>query len=272
MAGRVEVRVGRTRPSDQRTGYLLGVQKMSRIYSNCLEMIKEVERDAWEMGVQVPVQSMQDKVGELMTRELRAYGFTITPPQDKLDEMVEYLFPKSSVLDYCRAELVDRVGGVPLNPGNSYKVRGQVWSEFLHNGTFAYTYSCRMCQQLPRIIQELRDKPGTRQAIINIHSNFYESFDPANPDLPHQDLHRLGGVARIPCSMYYQMMRRDGKLDLIYTMRSCDFLTHFAVDIWLAARLQEHVANQLGIPRGNFSYFTGSLHAYEKDMKTRGIF
>ncbi len=243
-----------------------------RIYENCHEMIREVERDLWEMGINVPIQSMQDKVGDQLTKELRAYGFTILPPHANRDAMVEYLFPKSAVVDYCQQEHLDRVSGVAMNPGNSYKVRGQVWSEFLHNGTFAYTYSCRFVQQLPRIIKELKDKPGTRQAIINVHSNFYESFDPANPDLPHQDLHRLGGVARIPCSMHYQFLRREGRLDAIYTMRSCDFLTHFPVDIWLAIALQAHIANAIEVAPGNFSYFTGSLHAYEKDMKARGIF
>jgi hypothetical protein len=250
---------------------------MSRIYQDAFEMVREVERDLWEMGINVPVQSMQDKKvdgdPELgMTKELRAYGFSVTNPLARLDDMVEYIFPKSTVLEYCKVELEDRTGGLPLNPGNSWKVRGQVWGEFIHNGTMAYTYSCRMCQQLPVIIKELREKPGTRQAIINIHSNFYESFDPSNPDLPHQDLHRIGGVARIPCSMYYQMLRREGKLDLVYTMRSCDLLTHAPVDWWLAVKLQEHIAKALEIPVGSFHYFTGSLHAYAREMKARGIF
>lgn len=248
-----------------------------RIYADCHEMVREVERDLWEMGLDIPIQTMQDvKVDgdpdRGMTKELRAYGFTITSPLARLDEMVEYIFPKSSVLEYCDLEIQDRVSGQIMNPGNSHKVRDQVWSEFLHNGTFSYTYSQRITPQLRKIIDELKARPGTRQAVINIHSNFFESFDPNNPDLPHQDLHRIGGVARIPCSMYYQFLIRNGSLDGIYTMRSCDFLTHAPVDWWLAIKLMDHIAREVGVPLGYFHYFTGSLHAYRREMKARGIF
>lgn len=76
----------------------------------------------------------------------------------------------------------------------------------------------------------------------------------------------------MPCSLYYQFLRRDNQLNMVYAMRSCDFLTHFPVDISLAMLLQRYVANQLMIDAGSFTYFTGSLHAYHKDMKERGIF
>lgn len=235
-----------------------------RIYMDCMEAVREVEREMWEMSIRVPIESMQDKVvagdPELgMTRELRAYGFTILPPQANRDKMVQYLFPGNAVLEYCRAEHKDRISGQVLNPGNSYMVRNQVWSEFLHDGQFAYTYSERITPQLNRVIEELRVRPGTRQAIIEIHNN-------------EIDLDRMGGKARIPCSMYYQLLRREGKLDLIYTMRSCDFLTHAPVDWWLAMAMQEHIAWALAIPVGNFTYFTGSLHAYARELKLRGIF
>lgn len=249
---------------------------MSRIYTSCMEMVREVERDLWEMGINVPVQSMQDKQGPFNTREVRAYGFTITPPFDKadMDAMVEYIFPKSTVVEYCEQEIKDRTSEQILNPGNSYKVRNQVWGDFLHDGKFSYTYSERITPQLMKILKELRDKPGTRQAVINIHSNFFDNLI-QHGEHDHQmelDLDRIGGKKRIPCSMYYQMIRRENKLELIYTMRSCDLLTHFPVDIWLAIAMQQYAAGWLGIESGPFHYFTGSLHAYEKDMSARGIF
>jgi len=235
-----------------------------RFFKDCFEMVREVERDLWEMGIEVHPQSMQDKrVGHdegYKTKEVRAYGFSILPPQPAKDRMVEYLWPKSTVLEYCQLEHKDRISRLQLNPGNSYKVRDQIWSEFLHHGTFAYTYSERISPQLDRIIEELKKNPDTRQAIIEIHNNL------------QYDLDSLGGVARVPCSMHYQLMVREGALDLIYIMRSCDFLTHFPVDIWLAIELQHYIAQELSLKPGIFSYFTGSLHAYHKDMRERGIF
>ena len=237
-----------------------------RIFLNCEEMVKEVERDLWEMGIDVHPQTMQDKYvaedEDYKTKEVRGYGFQVVPPQSGSVEMLKYMFPTNynTVLSYVDQEHADRTGGEILNPGNSHKFRPDVWSEFLHDGKFAYTYSERMTPQLLRIMEELKQRPDTRQAVINIHSNL--SHDKKN----------IGGSGRIPCSMYYQFMRREGKLDLIYTMRSCDFLTHFPIDIALATQLQHHVAMALSIPQGMFTYFTGSLHAYHKDMEERGIF
>jgi len=55
-------------------------------------------------------------------------------------------------------------------------------------------------------------------------------------------------------------------------MRSCDFLVHFPVDLMLAMRLQTWFAKLLDLNVGLFTYFTGSLHAYHKEIKDRGIF
>ena len=71
----------------------------------------------------------------------------------------------------------------------------------------------------------LKEKPSTRQAILEMY-NFTK------------DMGNWGGKARIPCTMHYQMVIREGKLDLIYVMRSSDFLTHFANDQILAMEMQ----------------------------------
>lgn len=121
------------------------------------------------------------------------------------------------------------------------------------------TYNQRIRPQLDRIIEELENKPSTRQAIIEIHNNLI-------------DIHQLGGGARVPCSLTYQFLIRDNKLNLTYTMRSTDFLTHFPFDNWLAIRLQKFMGTCLGIKVGRYTFFTGSLHSFYKDMKNRGIF
>jgi len=72
--------------------------------------------------------------------------------------------------------------------------------------------------------------------------------------------------------MYYQFYIRDNKLHMIYTMRSCDFLTHFIYDVYFSIFLQSYVADNLNLNMGTFTHFIGSLHAYKKDMAERGIF
>lgn len=263
-----------------------------RIFQNPFEAIREVERELWEMGIEVPSNTMQDKVvkgdKDYYTKEMRGYSFMIN--RWKWDELVvqkilQYLFPSEweNVLAYIDKEFADRVD-TASNPGKSYLCRRELWEEFLHDGRFAYTYSERIAPQLEVILEELRNNPETRQAVINIHSNicpelhgqvkYNHNGHTVNLVNVSADIENRGGGGRVPCSMYYQFMRRGGALDMIYTMRSCDFLQHFSVDILLALKMQNWVAKASGIKDsvGQFTYFVGSIHAYYKNLKERGIF
>lgn len=51
-----------------------------------------------------------------------------------------------------------------------------------------------------------------------------------------------------------------------YTMRSCDWATHFQNDVYLAMKLQHHVAHSADIEPGHFCQDLGSLHVYQKDV------
>jgi thymidylate synthase len=162
-------------------------------------------------------------------------------------------------INWVNAEFADRVNEAYINPGEAYKKHETLWNEYLRDGQFAYTYNERFREQLPQLIRELKLRPNTRQAVITMYDR-------------HQDMNNWGGKDRIPCSMYYQFYVRRNTLNLIYTMRSCDFLNHFMHDVWFAIKLLEHVAVEAGIRPGVYTHFIGSLHAYHKDMKARGIY
>lgn len=234
-----------------------------RIYSRFEEAVKETERELFEMGTIVTPETMQDKDvkgdDNFTTKELQGYCFKITSNAG-LDADFEHL---EGNLLYAEAEILDRVSEDWRNPGHAHEFRPETWKEFLHNGKFAYTYNERFREQLPQIIQELKERPSTRQAVMTMYDR-------------HQDMSNMGGRSRIPCSMYYQFLRRSRngqeQLDAIYTMRSCDLYTHFIYDIWLGMKLQEYVAHAIGIEPGHFTYFAGSFHAYKKDYSKKGIF
>jgi len=231
-----------------------------RLFNNAYEMVREVERDLFEMGISVQPATMQDKyVAEdknYETTEIRAYCYTLTKLDlPSLRKMVEYM---KGNLEWAEAEAADRVASQYINPGETHKLL-PVWEQFLRDGQFAYTYNERFREQLPQLIRELKIRPNTRQAILTMYDR-------------HQDMNNWGGKDRVPCSLTYQFYIRGGRLYLIYTMRSCDFLTHFCHDVYLAARLLEYVACKLKVPSGNLTHFIGSLHAYRKDMKKRRIF
>ena len=71
--------------------------------------------------------------------------------------------------------------------------------------------------------------------------------------------------------MYYQLMIRLGKLDIIYNMRSSDYDTHFAHDIWLADELRRHIAENIKIEVGLLHMNIGSLHRY-KNYTAKHVF
>lgn len=233
-----------------------------RIYKNCKEAINEIQRDLYEMGTEVHPESMQNKVvkddDSYITKELQGYSFMILDSSDKNSI--------ATPLNWCEAEFKERIQGwqncelsKPLNPGNAYKEREDVWKEFLNeDGKFCYTYNERMIWQIKANIEELKKNPNSRQCIIQFHDR---NIDQKN----------MGGIKRVPCSMFYQLMIRDGKLDIIYTMRSTDFFTHFKNDIWHAITFRNFIADELDIEKGKFIMFASSLHAYKKDFP-EGVF
>lgn len=250
-----------------------------RYYPNLVDAFNETEREMWEMGIRVDVQSMQDVQETHQTLELQAYGFQVDVREfDRKYEreaLTRWLqsWKKMGDVDqiqsYIEQEFWDRTGGEGLNPGKSWEIRSEIWKRFLHDGKFAYTYSERFAPQVAEIVAELHRNPGTRQAIITMHS--YINTDQDGNVSWSADMVNKGGHKRIPCSLNWQFLRRDGTVDIIYSMRSCDFLTHFGIDVLLAHRLCGYVAAALGDKPGKLTYFTGSLHAYADDMP-EGIF
>lgn len=236
-----------------------------RIFSSIVEAVKEVERDLVEMGISVHPESMQDlKVADnpdFETKELNGYSYCISPEGDY--DLVEAVNHMDLNAEYIGTEMNDRLSNKAVNPGRSYLTRSGVWEKFLHNGKFSYTYSERMFGIVDKAIEELRVRPNSRQVIIPI----YHPSDSSN----------WGGKKRIPCSMYYQAMIRPSstgdKLNLIYTMRSCDYYTHYGYDVLMAIELMCYMAEELEfVTPGKFTHFIGSLHAYKKDYSKRGIF
>lgn len=235
-----------------------------RIFANCIEMDNEVRRDLHEMGTIVHPETMQDKDvrndDRYTTLELSPYDFMIIDGSDRF----AMLQSRKNNVDWVKAEFEERVNGERANPGAAWHHRYETWAPFIHDGKFAYTYGERICRlvhqpdnfagvdALDVVIQQLRENPNTRQAVLPIFNG--------SDDMPN-----MGGLARIPCSLHYQFTIRQDELRIFYVMRSSDYATHFAYDIALALELQQYVADALQINVGRMSFFTGSLHLYKKD-------
>lgn len=240
-----------------------------RIYINAEEMIEETKRDLAEMGIVVRPATMQDKYvkgnPDYETRELQNYSYCILDAKSR--DIPGVTQP------WADAEFQERItdpwvrsprDGHPMssryiNPGQAWKLRKEVWSEYLHNGRMAYTYNELLWKndQLTKVIDRLKEDPDSRQLWISLWN-------------PEKDPDFLGGVSRVPCSLGYGLQVRDGKLNLHYVMRSCDFATHFRNDVYLAIKFLEWVAEKTGYQVGSFTHTIFSLHVYNKDVE--GVF
>ena len=221
-----------------------------RSYSTFEQANNEIKRDLAELGTQVHPQTMQDKQiaddPDYATRELLNYDYMVLEP--RLDDL-------NPTQPWADAEFEERINFVPPDKGLAWQQRPEVWTEFADRG-FAYSYGERYADSLGEIIAELRDHPESRQLFLSV-------WDPIT------DAKRFGKL-RVPCSLGYWFVKRQGRIHMTYMQRSADFATHFENDQYLSHKLQRYVAEQVGVPAGRFTHWIGSLHVYQKDVA--GVF
>lgn len=239
-----------------------------RIYNSAYELMSEMGRDLWEMGLLNSPKTYQNKViegnEEMTTKELICKQYCLTSLPDP-----EKLFIYTGTKDWANAEFQERISGKQLNPGKAWELNPGMWEEFLvetANGRkFDYTYAERINRKngifvndgtvLEEVIHLLKQDNDTRKAVLPI----FLGSDTANYDGSH----------RIPCSMYYDFLIRDtgnGKqLNITYHQRSADFVGHFGDDVYLAWCLMEYVAERVGVKPGYLFHTIDSLHAYKRD-------
>lgn len=225
-----------------------------RNYSTFVEAQNEIARDLAELGVRVHPETMQHfdiaDNPDFDTMELQNYIYTVLRP--------DYTEIEGVHDEWIREEWANRLQG-DLNPGTAWKKRPEVWLDLLENSSagiarkFSYTYSDRMGGlHIQKIIDELKLHPHSRQLYLPVWDRVVDE--------------NRRGDRRVPCSLGYHFMNRDGKLNLTYMMRSCDFHTHYANDVALATIMLHYVARQADLQVGTFTHYTASLHVYAKDV------
>lgn len=187
-------------------------------------------------------------------------------------------------LPWADEHFLERVSGQPLNPPPSWVNWPYAHSagRFREIEQFNHTYPERFWPKqagdrwnieegakygiryaygdLQDVINLLIREPYTRQAYLPI-------FFPEDTGVVH------GG--RVPCTLGYHFLIRDGRLSVFYPIRSCDFIRHFRDDVYLCVRLLLHVLDHVRVERrtlylatGDISMWIGSLHCFVNDWRT----
>lgn len=196
-------------------------------------------------------------------------------------------------LPWAEDHFQERVGGEPLNPGEQYKnwlwYRGGV-EDHKGDGTFSHTYMERFW---PKFANFPGVRPNGRQVFVPHNGLRYELGDLNDlVNLLHREPHtrqaylpvwfpedtgaHFGG--RVPCSLGYHFMLRNGQLNVAYFMRSVDFVRYLRDDVYMAMRLCQWVLDRLYPPQeddswtwrsavaGSLLLHASSLHVFEGDL------
>ena len=121
--------------------------------------------------------------------------------------------------------------------------------DIIYGGYGPRLFSWGGIDQVAQIISTLREKPNTRQAVIQL-------FDAADIVERHKD---------VPCTCTMQFLIRDKKLHMITYMRSNDAMWGLPHDIFCFTMLQEIIARSLSVELGYYKHAVGSIHVYDEN-------
>lgn len=220
-----------------------------------------------------------------VTWELREASLVIRMP-DTIELAQQEFQPN---LPWAEDHFLERVSGIPHNPPPS-----QAWWPFIQNGhsqhlnqgKFSHTYPERFWPKwagvdrvedypegrsgirfrygdLQDVVTRLVNNPLTRQAYLPV-------WFPEDTGAPESE--------RVPCTLGYLFMIRNGKLHVTYHIRSCDFMRHFRDDVYMAVRLGQWIRDRLEdnkvddegqlyhpLEMGELTMHIGSFHVFEGD-------
>ena len=120
------------------------------------------------------------------------------------------------------------------------------------DGTINGAYGPRLMSQYTTLIELLGQLPNTRRAVIGLWTP--------------RDLDVADYSKDVPCTLSYQFIIDDGKLNMIATMRSNDAWLGFPYDVFVNTCIQRLIAGELVLEPGWYQHQVGSMHIYEKDV------
>lgn len=112
-------------------------------------------------------------------------------------------------------------------------------------------YGPRIKRSLLKIVDVLKKDPDSRRAVVPIYGKEDAGLDSKD----------------IPCTIGFQFLIRNNKLDMIVNMRSNDIFLGFPYDTFNFTMWQEYVACKLNLEIGTYTHIANSLHFYEKDRE-----
>ena len=212
---------------------------------------------------------------EGMRHELRFDGVVVATKSSKGDSRaIELLNQSITIDDVCQINI--------YNPMRKFNVRyallefmwylsqdqnvrnigkaASTWQDIASvNGNVHSNYGGCLHRGWDRVANELLRFPESRRAVIALNQ----------PDVDY-------GMKDVPCTMFVQFFIRHEKLNMIWNMRSSDFVFGFCNDVAVGMLFLQMMYNELkrhgeccgmfferDLELGSFTYNATSLHCYE---------
>lgn len=225
---------------------------------------------------------------DMAMRELLNISFQVPMSHPDLHALVLDVEPN---LPWADVHFDERVGGEPLNPGESWKIWpwGHSADKFrVHDGQYDHTYMERFWPRYAGITEGGRlrsDGIDQENLAPNRGIRFaYGDLDDLIKHLEHDPWSRQAYLpiwfpedgkcnGRRPCTLGYHFILRNGYFHHTYYIRSCDFVRHWADDCYLAVRLHWWILDRLRefdpfwkeVKPGLFTMHIVSLHMFVND-------
>lgn len=196
------------------------------------------------MNIGALVDSREGVTLELLNKSIRydMHDWTIEVPERKLNQLFIIdeaafaltggIFPHTTVLRNVLAPWLDA------------------------SGAYSGAYGPKLMGQMPYILDVLRAKPDTRQAVINIW--------PESPRSSFEAPQSKDKIKNVPCLVSMQFLRREDALHCFVTMRSSDAWLGLPNDMGVYALIAQYVARAINADYGDMMLNMHSAHIYEK--------
>lgn len=138
------------------------------------------------------------------------------------------------------------------------KKHAKIWDK-MHNGdnivNSNYGYQWSRSEQLDFVINELTENPNSRRAVLTIY------------DGKEHSIHSFD----TPCTLSIVFNITNNRLNMSVLMRSNDLWYGFCNDQYCFSKLQEMVANRLGLHVGWYYHFANNLHLYNNQLNKKPL-
>lgn len=238
---------------------------------------RTIQTDRWQ-GIDI------SKKSEAEMREVIGWDFRVPMALTDLAYYREQIKPS---LPWADEHFDERVCGVPINPGETWKhwpyansakgfldAKGRFEVNYMERYWAAGTFNDTPEEGVTSQLFGIRGRPyGDLSSVVGLLAK-----DPLTRQayLPVYFPEDTGAGGRVPCSLGYHWIMRGGYFHVHYPIRSCDFHRHFRDDIYLTVRLTLWLMQKLEAidPRtwskmkpGYFSMWVGSLHMFVNDYR-----